>query len=322
MNKRIIVIHIVAALLLLIPAGYLHNEYNRIESEFNKEEPIYGFILQIDPSANFSLNNFLITYDFGKPGGNMTFRVSEGTIPSSFGARLPSELTITEVEFVNKSGYTLMEGKDYLRTPFGRKTNEYALRGIELWNFSQSIDGSDVTIKFEGELIPNANFLVMVEVTEVIPSGFSDGFFSFITVNYDCPFTDDCLSSYRDVYKLKKLKRNSFVVKRNDDESIIDLTRASFHLMFDSDKAAIRQKEELNQWRFLLFGIIIAVVVEGLIVSLITKGDFLEEDKEELMNFTIRELREIVKKEKLGVKARKKDELVLRIIKARKKLSS
>ena len=319
MNVRIFIIHFILAILLLVPALIYNHKYNSVNYKFT-DEPTYRFNLDINPHNEFSIYPLLIIYNFENNQGNITFKVTDGVIPNYFGIIVPTHLNVTNIEFINRNGSRLIVGSDYHR----ENTTYDTTRRIDLDKFSKSIDDYNVIINFEGKLIPNAKFEVDFEVKKAQTEG--GEFFNFIIGDYICNAAKDCLSSEFDRYNryfYNKKDLKTLAVYRTDKDkegNRIDPSNEQFYLRMDKSDLINEEKDSYNQWRFLLFGSIIALIVEGLVVSFLSKEDFLEQNKEEmkqLLRLKMHQLREVVARENLNVRDNDKLELVIEIIKAR-----
>ena len=263
MNKKTISILQVLLFIFFILAVICHYQYCSIPDELSEEATYYEFGVTIEPAPEFSLYGVLIYYDFLNKEGYLTFEVAEGTKPHHLGFTTPRNLIITNIIIKNNSNFELKEGIDFLR-----ENKSYNLTNkIDLDNFKRSIEDCKVLIKFEGELIPNAEFCI-----DFLGAGrvdaHKDEFFNFNIGDYYCSSPRNCLSSEWDrfsryVYYWKTESKNVLAVARSDEKgSGVDLTWEIFRLRLEQSRSLLEEKQNWNQLRFLFLAVFIATLID------------------------------------------------------------
>lgn len=258
------VIFIVIFMLL----AYSQYRYANIPNELEKQSP-YTFEVQIDPSHEFRLTHTLIYYDVLKRRGNINFTVDSGSYPDHFVIRLPRDLEMRNISIKNDS-IELKEGIDYILS--NKSTDKKNI--FDLYDFQKSLEDCHVSVEFEGELIPNAEFFLDFVVERASPS-YKSEFFYFDIGDYYCSSPENCLSSDWDSleaydYRWKSESENDVLAVAKIDRN--SLLYEKFYLKVEQSKTKLEEKQNYNQMRFMLLGSLIGCIV-GLIVGFILGRD-------------------------------------------------
>lgn len=202
----------------------------------------YKFGIEMNPSEDVLIKNYLLTYDFIKQKGSMSFYMTRSNITDYMVVRLPQETNISSVIWFNKSNnyqekyYAFEEGIDFEGEGQVQSINPYHLfYVIRNINKTKKSYWSFVEVNFTGKLYPNAQFFIDTSAWKIEPlKGDDNGAFIkfYLGKKYSC--AEKCYESFREndikfIYRDNQLT----VATEKDKNGWKDVTYHSFNLNYN-----------------------------------------------------------------------------------------